>query len=86
MAGPRLLAFSVAWLASAGAARFNVLTRRSASAPLFPPSFHHAVIGLSFGSGIIVYQIAKSGDDGLARIEIGRSRYVIGARPTMMGC
>ena len=37
----------------------------------------YAVIGLSFGSGIIVYQIAKLGD-GLARIEIGRSRYVIG--------
>ena len=42
-----------------------------------------AVLGLSFGSGIIVYQIAKSGD-GLARIEIGRSKFRHTARPSYM--
>ena len=32
------------------------------------------MLGLSFGSGIVVYQIAKAAGSGLARIEIGRSR------------
>ena len=36
--------------------------------------FSNAVLGLSFGSGIVVYQIAKAAGNALARIEIGRSR------------
>ena len=40
------------------------------------------MVGLSFGCGIIVYQIGKSGDDGLARIEVGRSRFRHAASPS----
>ena len=44
-----------------------------------------AVLGLSFGSGIIVYQIAKTaGSDGLARIEIGRSQVRHRASPSFL--
>ena len=44
-----------------------------------------AVLGLSFGSGIIVYQIAKAaGSDGLARIEIGRSQVRHRASPSFL--
>ena len=50
---------------------------------LTPPAA--SVIGMSLGEGIIVYKIVKSGM-GLARVEIGRTRFRYAASPSYLPC
>ena len=52
--------------------------------PTASPDSVVAGLGTSVGDGIIVYQIARASDNGLARIEIGRSRFRHAASPSLL--
>ena len=53
------------------------------STRLYLLSLYHSVLGTNIGEGIIIYQIACV-DDGISRIEIGRSKFRYKSSPSFL--